>query len=414
MALKYLYVPSGVQAGTAYGVIPNSSNADFSSFVSDTDGTRVDENGFITDVEANVPRLDYTGGGCPSLLLEPASTNITQYSEDFTQSYWTKEGNAAIESNVEISPTGSLNASYLKVSAVTGSPRINQVFGCAASQTYTGSVFVKKDNVDYIRLLSTGATASTLNAYYNVSNGTLGTSGSPDKAKIEDYGNGWYRLSLVINTTQNTSGATFRVQLAKGDGVPISTYDGTEKNIIFGAQLEQQSYPTSYIPNYGTSLGVTRSADVGGSTGDLSNVINSSEGVLYAEIAALADDGTYRQISINDGGTPNRVTLDFTPTNNEVRSFISLNGVSQALITGSVSSATDFVKAAISYKQNEFKLFINGTQASIDTSGNTPTGLSQLNFDNGGGSNDFYGNVKEIRIYDEALSDTELQELTTL
>ena len=148
MALKYLYAPSGVKAGTAYGVIPNSANADFSSFVSDTDGTRVDKNGFITDVEANVPRIDYTGGGCPSLLLEPTSTNITQYSEDFTQSYWAKEGNATIESNVEISPTGSLNASYLKAPVGTNiSPRVTQTFGCATNQTYTGSVFITFSNV---------------------------------------------------------------------------------------------------------------------------------------------------------------------------------------------------------------------------------------------------------------------------
>ena len=90
MALKYLYAPSGVKAGTAYGVIPNSASADFSSFVSDTDGTRVDKNGFITDVEANVPRIDYTGGGCPSLLLEEESTNYLKYSEDFSQGYWNK------------------------------------------------------------------------------------------------------------------------------------------------------------------------------------------------------------------------------------------------------------------------------------------------------------------------------------
>ena len=90
MALKYLYAPSGAKAGTAYGVIPNSASADFSSFVSDTDGTRVDKNGLITDVEANVPRIDYTGGGCPSLLLEEESTNYLQYSEDFSQGYWNK------------------------------------------------------------------------------------------------------------------------------------------------------------------------------------------------------------------------------------------------------------------------------------------------------------------------------------
>ena len=416
MALKYLYAPSGVKAGTAYGVLPNSASADFSSFVSDTDGTRVDKNGFITDVEANVPRIDYTGGGCPSLLLEEASTNITQYSEDFTQSYWTKEGNATIESNVEISPTGSLNASYLKVSAVTGSPRINQTFGCASGQTYTGSVFVKKDNVDYIRLLSTGATASTLNAYYNVSNGTLGTSGNADKAKIEDYGNGWYRLSLIIDAVNNTGGATFRIQLAKGDGVPISTYDGTEKNIIFGAQLEQQPYATSYIPNYGTAAGVTRSQEASGYTGDISVDIDSGEGVFFAEIAYFdADQQGFPHMSISDGTADNRISIQKqSSTTNAVAFTVRDSNVGQCFLQESTINKSNYFKVAGKYKQDEFALFINGSKINTDTSGSVPTGLNTFSFDKGNTFSKFFGRVRQIRIYDEVLSDNELEELTTL
>ncbi len=546
MALKYLYVPSGVQEGKAYGVLPNSSDADFSYFSRGSAGSRVDENGLIntglglgseevvnggfdsasnwniinssgastqitggylriqtdgaytlveqnnvmqsgkqytlsydvtesnegslvieidgggsitlslptsvgshtvdftpqrttlafkrglgaldikidnvsvreiTEVNTDVPRLDYTGGGCPSLLLEPESTNKIGYSEDFTQSSWTKEGNPTIESNVEISPTGSLNGSYLKAPVGTNiSPRIVYYFGCASGQTYTGSIFVKKDNVDYIRLLSTGATASTLNAYYNVSNGTLGTSGSPDKAKIEDYGNGWYRLSLVINTTQNTGSATFRVQLAKGDGVPTSTYDGTEKNIIFGAQLEQQSYASSYIPNYGTAAGVTRSADVGGGTGDISVDIDSGEGVFFAEIAYLdADQQGFPHISISDGTADNRISIQKqSSTTNLIAFSVRDSNVGQCFLQESTIDKSNYFKIAGKYKQDDFALFINGNKINTDTSGSVPTGLNTFSFDKGNTFSKFFGRVKQVRIYDEVLSDSELQELTTL
>ncbi len=546
MALKYLYVPSGVQEGKAYGVLPNSSDADFSYFSRGSAGSRVDENGLIntglglgseevvnggfdsasnwniinssgastqitggylriqtdgaytlveqnnvmqsgkqytlsydvtesnegslvieidgggsitlslptsvgshtvdftpqrttlafkrglgaldikidnvsvreiTEVNTDVPRLDYTGGGCPSLLLEPESTNKIGYSEDFTQSSWTKEGNPTIESNVEISPTGSLNGSYLKAPVGTNiSPRIVYYFGCASGQTYTGSIFVKKDNVDYIRLLSTGATASTLNAYYNVSNGTLGTSGSPDKAKIEDYGNGWYRLSLVINTTQNTGSATFRVQLAKGDGVPTSTYDGTEKNIIFGAQLEQQSYASSYIPNYGTAAGVTRSADAGGGTGDISVDIDSGEGVFFAEIAYFdADQQGFPHISISDGTADNRISIQKqSSTTNLIAFSVRDSNVGQCFLQESTIDKSNYFKIAGKYKQDDFALFINGNKINTDTSGSVPTGLNTFSFDKGNTFSKFFGRVKQVRIYDEVLSDSELQELTTL
>jgi hypothetical protein len=415
MGLKYLYVPSGVRAGKAYGVLPNSANADFASFTSDTDGTRVDENGLITDVAANIPRLDHTGGGCPSLFLEPTSTNITKYSEDFTQSYWVKEGNPTIESDVEISPTGSLNASYLKAPVGTNiSPRVTQSFGCSSSQTYTGSVFVKKDNVDYIRLLSTGATVSTIQAYYNVSNGTLGTSGSPDKAKIEDYGNGWYRLSLVINTTQNTGSATFRVQLSKGDGAPTSTYDGTEKNIIFGAQLEQQSYATSYIPNYGTALGETRSEDVGGSTGDLSSVVNSQEGTFMFEGSFLSIGG---RVSLNSSTTTWSDRITIVPISDTQIKVILKGGNVGEDATFTVPNIKTNGKLAIRWIGTNVVGYYNGTQvfSKANNGGYSAGILDRISMAAANGtSNKFTGKIKQLRIDDEYLSDAEMVKLTTL
>jgi len=541
MGLKYLYAPSGVQAGKAYGVIPNSADADFSSFARSSAGSRVDENGFIntglglgseevtngdfdtdsdwtkidgatisggeahivgdgsvftnirqnnvftvgkayeitidvtissglglkfqdgasnenfgfatisgsytfvsvandstlvigrktggtaydssvdnvsvreiTDVNTNVPRLDYTGGGCPSLLLEPSSTNLIGYSEDFTQSSWTKENNPTIESNVEISPTGSLNGSYLKApfSATSTSPRIAYFFAATSGQTYTGSVFVKKDNIDYIRLLSTGATASTLQAYYNVSNGTLGSAGSPDKAKIEDYGNGWYRLSLIIDSVNSTSSATFRVQLAKGDNNPASTFDGTEKNIIFGGQLEQQAYATSYIPTYGAAS--TRSQDVGGSTGDLSNVVNSQEGTFMFE-GSFSEQNL--KVSLNSSTTTfsNRMSIR-TMSDTQFRIDYFAGGVgNQAFFN--VSSTKDNAKIAIKWISGSLVVYHNGTEVVDvtnigDFSPNILNRISLSAADNT--SNKFKGRTKQFRVYDEYLSDAEMVKLTTL
>ena len=131
-----------------------------------------------------------------------------------------------------------------------------------------------------------------------------------------------------------------------------------------------------------------------------------------AEIAALANDGTYRQISINDSSTNNRITLDFTNTDNQIRSFISFNGTSQALMVGS-TIATNQSKAAVSYKSNDFSLWLNGFKVDTDTNGSVPTGLNNLNFDNGGGANDFYGKTREVQYFDSALTDAQLETLTS-
>ena len=64
------------------------------------------------------------------------------------------------------------------------------------------------------------------------------------------------------------------------------------------------------------------------------------------------------------------------------------------------------------YKENDFRLFVNGTQVSTDTSGTAPTGLKELAFDLGDGSNDFYGKTKCIAVFKEALSNDLLERLT--
>jgi hypothetical protein len=251
---KLALLPSGKKVGKLYSQLPISGDSD-ATVVRNGTATYKDANGIIQTAQANVARIEDG-----ALLLEPQTTNLTLYSEDFSKASWAKEQGATISLNTELSPTGSLNASYLNApDGVNIYPRITYTFSSTASQTYTLSIFVKKYNINYIRMISTGATASTLEAWYNVANGTLGTSGAPSKAKIEDYGNEWYRLSLIVNATL-TASATFRIQLSKGDGNVINNFNLSEKNIIWGAQVELGSIATSYIPTLAST--VTRVADV--------------------------------------------------------------------------------------------------------------------------------------------------------
>ena len=80
-------IPSGYKAQKVYSVLPTNGDGDFTFNRNDT-GTRVNKNGLIEQVATDVPRLDYSDGSCPSLLLEPASTNLALYSQEFTNSYW--------------------------------------------------------------------------------------------------------------------------------------------------------------------------------------------------------------------------------------------------------------------------------------------------------------------------------------
>jgi hypothetical protein len=143
---------------------------------------------------------------------------------------------------------------------------------------------------------------------------------------------------------------------------------------------------------------------------------NSEEGVLYAEIAALADDLTFRQISISDGTNDNRVRINYTSTSQQIQSRVVVSGVNQASINKSnFTDITDLTKIALSYKQNEVKFYINGELIGTDTSATMPTAdtFNVLNFDSGSGTGDFYGKTKNLKVFKRAMSDEELQQLTT-
>ncbi len=412
-------IPSGYKAQKVYSVLPTNGDGDF-TFSRSGSATRINKDGLIETVTNNVPRLDYSDGGCPSLLLEPQRTNLVTYSEDFSQSDWV-EGNSSIESDTLISPSGLLNGSTLTDNTANTIHRLRDSVSLSASTDYCLSIFAKKGTLSNIQLalINTG-NSNTASRVFDLENGILGESitsgGTLSDSKITDYGNGWYRCEITaqLGSTPNTYQVTLATQ-SSGNSAPINqvTYDGDGSGNVhlWGAMLEQGSYATSYIPNYGTALGVTRSAETCNGAGDAST-FNDSEGVLYAEIAALANDGTSRRIALSDGSISNRISLEFDEDANVLKVFSVTTGVTVLQYTA--QDLTLFNKIGVKYKLNDFALWINGFEVDTNNSALIPSGLDRLNFDGGDLNNDFYGNIKQIQYFDTALTDSELQALTTI
>ena len=270
---------------------------------------------------------------------------------------------------------------------------------------YTWSVFIKADARSKARLNIFGAYAE-----FDIHNQTLITQNGITSYTIEDYGNGWGRFS--ITETANSSSTLAYVYLLDDAGDVSYTGDGVSGFYLWGAQLEGLSYNTSYIPT--TTATVTRNADLINNAGD-SGDFNSLEGVLYAEMSALSDDLTNREISISDGTTSERVTIRYSTTTNTINAVSSVGGVLQSSLTFSVTDITVFTKIAFKYKTNDFALWVNGVEVDTSSSGITPllNTLNDVSFDNGAGGVDFYGECKELAVFNEALSDNELIKLTT-
>ena len=371
----------------------------------------------LVEVIGDKPRLDYDplNPTCPHLLLEPQSTNSFRFSEDFTQSYWSKQNGPTVSSNQTISPEGIQNADTLVSANATNEQYLYNaaLISVTSGNSVTISCFVKKLDYDYfhLRFTSTGSVFTAASAWYNISNGTLGTVETGITAKIEDYGNGWYRCSAT-RTATGTGNARVRLQLASSDNTAFVAGDGTKGTFIYGAQFEIQSYPTSYIPTAGATE--TRVQETCTNAGNL-NTFNITEGVLYAEIAALADDLTFRSISINDGTDQNSILLRFRTTSNKINALIRNSG---SAINNIQADATviDFNKFAFAYESGDCKVYVNGNQAStIGSSAFTLPELFELDFSKGNSTNTdtFYGKVKSLATYNRKLTDTELYTITS-
>ena len=264
----------------------------------------------------------------------------------------------------------------------------------------------RKRNANYLILGDTGLTTNAV--YFDLENGVVGTTYNAT-GEIQDFGNGWYRCTMKYTLT--SSGLKF-IYLSNIDGETINGVQGGDSIYIYGAQLEQGSFPTSYIPTNGEIGGVTRSAETANGAGN-ADTFNDSEGVLMAEISALVSSDGSRDIEISDGNT-NRIIIQYNSIGT-IQVYVLVNGV--ATYTSEYTTLiTQFNKIALKYKENDFALWVDGFEADSSNSGSvfSSNTLTQLDFLKGVDSSlNFYGNTKQIQYHNSVLTDSELEQLTS-
>ena len=409
---KIALIPSGVKAGKLYSVLPTNGDGDFTT-TRNTVATRVNENGLIEEVASNVPRLDYSDGGCPSLLSENSSTNIITYSEDFSNGGFWSTTSATVATSTIVSPDG-LQGSYKLVpdNGIGGNRSISHNYP-SLTGIHTHTCFAKKGEYNYLMLRTRNSPNAS--ALFDLANGTvsaIGSGASYVDSKIENIGNGWYKCSITLDPSLTTNVGQLYISMSVGiTGTETNAFDGdgTSGIYIWGSQFEENSYATSYIKTVGTTQ--SRSADTANGAGNAS-LINSTEGVLYAEIKGFENDALSRSISISDGTTSNRINLFLPSTQTQVVGRISSAGVTVADMIYTGITQTTFNKIAVKWKLNDFSLFVNGVKVLTDSIGASPTGLNVLSFDNAGGTG-FLGKTKSLQVYTTALSDSDLEKITS-
>ena len=332
----------------------------------------------------NTPRIDYSSGA-GALLLEPQRTNVVRSSEFYdTSAYWIMSG-VSVEDNFTTSPEGLQNASKVTIS---GGATNYLAIGISGLGLTSGDV-----------TLSCWAKADSAL--------TIGMNDGMANANSIDLTTEWQRFEFTYNYT---SGPTF-FQVDNYFGV--SPQNEEKVFYLWGVQAEQGSHVSSYVPTYGSAA--TRGADSCSVTG-ASDVIGQTEGTLYYDWIMNHESPNTSEdlytLTLSDGSGNKMIAIN--NYNNILAVFIidTTTQFSDNSYTGGADGAR--IKLALAYANNDIALYINGTQIATDSSATIPT-LNQvrLNAFWSGGAQD-NTSVKQLALFNERLSNTELATLTTL
>ena len=393
---KLALIPAS-QGSKVFSVLPSDGSGDF-DFSRSGSATRINSQGLIEEVSngqsrLNYPMIDGKVVGCPSLLLEPQRTNLITYSEDFTDSSWTKLGAgtasaAVVTSNYAISPDGTSNASRLQCDlngGLTSSANQSLIYDTIVGNGETTAFIYVKSN-----------TSSSQNFYLaNSLNDRITAVATTE----------WKKFKLNWNPSGNGRTLTIGTRGSTGS-------DDTLDLLIWGAQVEEGSYPTSYIPTNGTI--VTRLVETANGAGN-ADTFNDSEGVLMAEISALADDLTQRALGVSDGTSSNRMSIVYNDgSSNSLRMFVNNPSGTKSYITNSFN-ITQNNKISIKLNGTSLSFWVNGFEIHTDTLNSSFVNgtLNTFDFAFFGTNTPFYGNTKQIQYHNSVLTDSELEQLTS-
>jgi hypothetical protein len=328
-------IPSGYKDQKVYSVKPTDGTGDL-TFSRASSATRVASNG----------------------LIEKVRTNLFEYSNTFSNAYWTTPQASVVSGQPD--PSGGSTAFKLVEDTSTNFHWLLKSGPLSSAGEWGLSIFAKPAGRNFIAI---GNASLGELAYFNLLNGTIVSSHANAIGKIEAAGNGFYRCSVTLLT----SGASATGFFISTDGSTTSyTGDGTSGLIIFGAQLET-GVTTDYIPtttaavSVGPVSGLPRLDYLGSTCPRLLLEPQRSNLALYSE---QFDNAAWTKsnitvtanAAISPDGYTNADLLNFTSVSN----YIDQSGT---IVSGTTYTVSCYVKSAVASAQS-FKIYGNANKTS--------------------------------------------------
>jgi hypothetical protein len=233
------------------------------TFARSSVGTCINASLLLVDVAANSPRFDYSAitGQALGILIEPTRTNLALTSEGVDTD--SGNGGTTILKNAT-GPNGVANAAWTVTDSAAASNQYSRIGSATVTAVPTTWYAIVKPGTTNKCQLSFGGGIGGGSAYANFllsGAGSVLASGGVTNAAIAKFSLDFYIISFVCTPTAGTgNGVLVGFISADTDSrVPYQAGTGARTFIVYGGQIEQGSFPTSYIRTSGTA--VTRAAD---------------------------------------------------------------------------------------------------------------------------------------------------------
>ena len=349
------------------------------------------------------------------LLLEDAGTNLVTYSEEFDNAFYFISTRLTVDPNTATAPNNTLTADKLIGTSNNDTKYARFIANVVSGYQYALSFYAKKDEYEVLQLQATNQNfAGTLiYANFDLASGTV-VSFADCSPTIESIGNGWYRCVLILPAATSSGSNAFRfAPYASGDPERLSSYtgDGTSGLYVWGAQLEESSYPTSYIPTSGATA--TRAADVSSSSSNTfgNSFYDQTKGTTFTDAFKkyAVPSGKFPTVSgFNDGTNANRI-LNTWVTNTQVGFTVTKNGLATASLYAVVTASRR--RLANAFATNSFASAVNGSTPLIDNFGALPT-VPSMRIGDQFGIHTLNGAISRITYWPTRLSNDTLQTIT--
>jgi len=384
------------------------------TFTRASSATYFDATGTLQTATTDAPRFDYDPStlAAQGLLIEESRTNLKTYSENIALGFI--QQNTTVTADAATAPDGATTADLSVPNTVSAThASFSSGIAFATSSAYTYSFFAKPSGYSTLQLTFTSAFNNT-NIWANfilVGAGSIGFKGTGATASIQQCANGWYRCVLTgTSGAAATTGGCVVIVLDSDRNARDPAFSGnnTSGAYIWGAQLEADEFPTSYIPT--TSTAVTRAADVA-SVNTLSPWYNADEGTIYSEsvISRVAGTSLTGIFKLDDGTNSNTMRSFYRGSGSSGVQVITSGSTQADLTPTGALTANQNLKLAFAYKVDDFAASGNGGAVVTDSGGTVPT-VNRLTL--GVISAYLNGYLRRITYYPRRLSNAQLQQIT--